>query len=314
MTTATNPSDSLVSVLLPIYNGFPYLPKTIESILAQTEERWILYAINDGSTDESADYLNGLDDPRIVVIHQENRGLSETLNVGLQRCQTKYVARMDADDECLPIRFEKQVAWLESHPDVGLLGSQVCRMGTVRSDSGSNLPTEHDDILAALIAGQHAICHPAIMCRKEGFDQIGGYRQCLGEDWDIFLRFGEKWKLANHPDCLLKYRYHGGSINGARMGELRKRIRYYTECYRLRIANQDEISYEEFEETERRQGFFRRLLQKTEDISRARYHSAVADILGEHPIRGWARLGAAALSAPQLTLMRLHRKLRRSGS
>ena len=229
----TNSPESLVSILLPVYNGFPYLPKTVESVLAQTEERWTLYALNDGSSDESAAYLDSLNDPRIIPIHKENQGLSKTLNDGLKLCKTKYIARLDADDECLPDRLEKQIEFLDAHPEVGLLGSQVCRMGTMRCDSGSHLPTSHDDIMEALTTGQHAICHPSIMCRREAFEQVGEYKPCIGEDWDMYLRFGENWKLANHPECLLNYRYHGGSINGAKMGELRQRIRYHCETYRL---------------------------------------------------------------------------------
>jgi len=303
-------SNAVVSVLLPVYNGFPWLPETIESIVAQTDTRWILYAMNDGSTDESADFLDGLNDPRIVVVHQKNMGLSQTLNNGLKLCETRYVARMDADDICHPTRFEKQIAYLDANPEVGLLGSQVCRMGTVRTDNGSNLPTTHQKIMQALMDGQHAICHPSIMCRKIAFDQVGGYKPCIGEDWDMYLRFGEKWKLANHPETLLNYRYHGGSINGAKMGELRQRIRYHCECARRRTGNLAAISYEEFAEGETKLGFLQKLLQKSEDSSRARYHAAVADLLGEHRFRGWARLGCAAMTAPQLTLMRIHRKLK----
>ena len=305
-----NPSEAIVSVLLPVYNGFPYLPDTVDSILAQTDPRWVMFAINDGSSDESAAYLDTLTDPRIKVIHQQNQGLSQTLNNGLQLCRTKYIARMDADDICHPKRFEKQIEFLETHPEVGLLGSQIRRMGTVRSDSGSSLPTRHDDIMAALLDGQHAICHPSIMCRREAFEQVGLYKPCIGEDWDMYLRFGEKWQLANHGDCLLNYRYHAGSINGAKMGELRQRIRYHCECARRRMANQADVSYEEFAATEQKQGWLRKLLQHTEDISRARYHAAIADMLGEHRLRGWIRLGCAALTAPQLTFMRLGRRLK----
>lgn len=304
------PSDAIVSVLLPVYNGFPYLPKTVDSILEQSDPRWVMYAINDGSSDESAAYLNSLTDPRIVVIDQENKGLSQTLNDGLKLCETKYVARMDADDICHTDRFAKQIEYLDAHPQVGLLGSQICRMGTVRTDSGSHLPTSHDEIMEALMTGQHAICHPSIMCRREAFEQVGEYKPCIGEDWDMYLRFGEKWKLANHPDCLLNYRYHAGSINGAKMRELRQRIRYHCECARRRMADEDEISYEDFAAAEQEQGFFRKLLQRTEDKSRGIYHTAVADILGEHPIRGRIRLAGAATAAPQLTLMRLYRRLK----
>ena len=307
-------AKALVSILLPVHNGFPYLPKTVESIIAQSETRWILYALNDGSTDESAGYLNGLNDPRIVVVHQEHQGLSQTLNNGLKRCRTEFIARMDADDICHANRLEKQIEFLKGHPEVGLLGSQIRRMGTVRTDSGSNLPTSHDRIMEALMDGQHAICHPSIMCRKKAFDQIGEYQPCIGEDWDLYLRMGEHWKLANHPEALLSYRYHAGSINGARMAELRKRIRYHCDCAERRSENLAEISYEEFSLIETQQGTIRKLLRRSEDLSRARYHGAIADILGGNPVRGWARLGTAAATSPHLTLMRLVRTMKKSSN
>ena len=307
---AMNQGKPRVSVLLPVYNGFPYLPKTIDSVLAQSFPHWIMYAINDGSSDESAAYLDGLADPRIVVVHNQNQGLSNTLNEGLRLCDTEYIARLDADDECMPDRFEKQVEFMDAHPDVGMLGSQICRMGTARSDSGSHLPESHDEIMKALIDGQHAICHPSVMCRKEAFDQVGDYKSMVGEDWDMYLRFGEKWKLANHPDRLLKYRFHGGSINGTRMGIMRQRIRYHCECHRLRVAGKPEISFEEFVSGEEQLGFVHKMLQRSEDFSRARYHSAMADLLGDNRLRGYARMGMAAVCAPQLTIMRIGRKLR----
>jgi glycosyltransferase involved in cell wall biosynthesis len=304
----------VVSVLLPVYNGMPYLPETVDSIMAQTDPRWILYALDDGSTDDSASYLDSLTDPRIVVVHHENRGLSETLNQGLKRCRTPYVARVDADDVCHPQRFEKQIAWLDAHPEVGLLGSQIRRMGTVRTDSGSHLPTSHDEIMAALLDGQHAICHPAIMCRREAYRQFGEYQPGVGEDWDLYLKVGEHWRLANHPECLLNYRFHGSSINGARMAEMRQQIRFHCENARRRMAHREEISFEEFVESENRQNWLSRLRQRTEDLARARYNAAVADLLGEHRLRGWVRLAAAAVTAPQLTWMRMQRKLRGSGT
>lgn len=306
-----NFSEPLISVLLPVYNGFPFLPATVESVCRQTEQRWVMYAINDGSTDESAAWLDTLSDPRIQVIHQANQGLSQTLNDGVQCCQTKYIARLDADDICHPERFAKQLEYMESHPEIGLLGTQIRRLGSRRTDRGSHLPADHDAILKALMAGQHAICHPTIMCRREAFLEVGDYKPCVGEDWDIYLRFAERWKLANHPDCLLDYRFHSGSINGARMSEMRRQIRFHCENARLRNANQEEISLAAFNDLERAKGRIWNWRQRMEDLSRARYHAATASVLGEHPIRGWLQMAGAALTAPHLTMMRIGRRFRK---
>ena len=305
----------LVSILLPVHNGFPFLPDAVESIVRQRECRWKLIVINDGSSDETEAYLNFLNDPRILVLHQENKGLAYSLNRGLEHCDSKYIARMDCDDISYPDRFEKQIAFLESNLDVGLLGTQIRRVGSRRSDNGSNLPTTHTRIFDALMEGRHAICHPTIMCRKTIFDQVGLYTDGLGEEWDLFLRFGEVSKLANLSDILFGYRYHESSINGSKMDELRRRIRYTCECSRRRIANMSQQSYEDFLYYENHvQSYFSRLTQRIEDCSRANYHSAIAEILGDHPVRGYARLGFAAASAPHITLERLKRKFLKSSA
>ncbi len=307
-------SNCLVSIVLPVYNGFPYLSKAVESIVGQTEKRWKLIVVNDGSTDESKDYLDSIKDPRVVVIHQENQGLSPALNRGLAECDTPLIGRMDGDDISYSTRLEKQVSYLQQNPDVGLLGTQIQRVGSVRSDSGSDLPVTHQAIWDALMAGQHAICHPTIVCRREVFDLVGGYKEGLGEEWDMFLRIGEQWQLANLPECLFGYRYHSTSINGSRMGELRRRIRFQCECARRRNNGESPILYEDYVKSENEGSILRRTCRGIEDFSRASYHAAVADILGKHRLRGYARLGFAAFSAPQLTWARIHRRLRRSSN
>lgn len=304
-----NDEQQLVSVLLPVHNGFPYVPEAIESIVNQTERRWKLIVVNDGSKDETREYLDTLTDPRIIVLHQENKGLAYSLNRALELSDTKYIARMDCDDISDPDRFKRQVDFLEANPEIGLLGTQIRRVGSRRSDKGSDLPTSHDAIFDALMNGHHAICHPTIMCRKSVFDQVGTYTEGLGEEWDLFLRFGECSKLANLPEVLFGYRYHASSINGSRMDELRRRIRFTCECSRRRVAGIEQQSYEDFIENEDNEtSYFSRVTQRIEDYSRANYHSAIADILGEHPIRGYARLGFAAASAPHITFERLKRK------
>lgn len=294
---------------MPSYNSMPLLPAAVESIANQTLQSWRLVVVNDGSTDDTREYLDSLTDDRILVIHQENLGLSKSLNVGLRHCETEFIARMDGDDYSLPDRLEKQVAFLRSHPEVGLVGTQIQRVGERRSDTGSNLPTSHDEIVSTLMRGGHALCHPTIMCRKSVFDKVGEYKTGLGEEWDIFLRFGEVSRLANLSECLFKYRYHGSSINGSRMRELRRGIRFACESSRRRKASQPPIAYEEFVEQENNAPLLQRILQNSEDYSRASYHAAMADILGNNPVRGWAKLGVAVASAPQLVIHRIHQKL-----
>ena len=312
MTQVNTNEEIKISVLLPVYNGIEFLQEAIESICAQTEKRWKLIVINDGSSDGSADYLDSLEDERIVVVHQENAGLSAALNEGLKYCDTQYVARMDCDDVAYPHRFATQLAFMEANPEVGLVGSQIKRLGKKRTDGGSHLPTEHDELFEALMEGHHAICHPAIFCRREVFDQVGGYTGGLGEEWDLFLKIGEKWKLANIDEVLLGYRFHKSSINGSRMRELRSRIRFKCECSRRRKEDLEPIEYEEFVEQESQVFAPVRCVRRIEEQARSMYHSAMVDILGENPLLGYSKLVTAAVIAPQLTIVRVARKLQGS--
>src|SRR5215207_1243408 len=90
-----------VSVLIPVYNGMPYLRQAIESIFAQTLTNWQCVIVNDGSRDGTRDYLASIDDPRFLILEQENAGISAAINRGLQHCTARYVARLDADDIAL---------------------------------------------------------------------------------------------------------------------------------------------------------------------------------------------------------------------
>jgi len=114
---------SRLTVLLPVYNGMPYLPEAVDSVLAQTFADFRLLVLDDGSTDGTAAYLGGIDDPRVDVVHQENRGLGATLNRGIGLCETEYLARMDADDVACPDRLKLQVDYMERHPAVAMLGT-----------------------------------------------------------------------------------------------------------------------------------------------------------------------------------------------
>ena len=123
--------EPLVSVLLPAYNDIEFVAEAVDSILGQTYRNLeILVLIDLGSADGTADYVKGLSDPRLSVIeHTEHRGIARSLNIGLRLAAGSYVARMDADDVSLPTRIEKQVAFMESHPEVVLCGTHCQLFG-----------------------------------------------------------------------------------------------------------------------------------------------------------------------------------------
>ena len=146
----------------------------MESIRGETLEDWTFVIVNDGSTDGSAAYLAGIRDPRFRIIQGPHAGLGAALNRGLECCDTPLVARMDADDLVHPRPLEEQVAFLHSHPEVGIVGTQIRRFGSRARGRPSMLATDHETIYRHILAGRNEMYHPTIMCRTAILKQIGG--------------------------------------------------------------------------------------------------------------------------------------------
>ncbi len=207
-----------VSVLLPVYNGEPYLREAVQSILAQSYSDFELLAVDDGSRDGSLDTLEELagSDSRMRVITRSNRGLVATLNELIGMARGELLARMDADDVCLPTRFAEQVRFLDQHAAHVLVGTRIeyinargQRIGVVGS------PLDHGEIEEKHLAGHSAIAHPSAMMRRTAVEEVGGYRaeQFPAEDLDLWLRLGELGLLANLPSPLVRYRIHHSAVS-----------------------------------------------------------------------------------------------------
>jgi glycosyltransferase involved in cell wall biosynthesis len=306
---------SEVAVLMAVHNGLPYLPAAVDSIVAQTLRDWKLVVVDDGSTDGSLDYLRGLDDSRIHVISQANQGLGLALNTGLAASDAPLVARMDADDIAHPTRLAEQVAFLRCHPDVGLLGTQIERLGARRIGSASVVATSHRSIVRDLLDGKPAIYHPTIMFRTDIARGIGGYwSKVLGEEWDFFLRMADRAALANLDRVLLSYRIHTGSLTGANMQKMRSSVAYAIDCTVRRRAGQPAVDYDTWCASRPRGPLWRRLADQAEMYARCQYRIALGELLGEHPWRGYARLCWSALCSPKLTWQRALAVIRKWGS
>jgi glycosyltransferase involved in cell wall biosynthesis len=306
-----------VSILMPVYNGMPYLRQAIESVLAQTLTNWQCVIVNDGSRDGTRDYLAGLADSRFLVIDQENAGISAAINHGLQHCTARYIARLDADDIALPTRLAEQVAFLDANAEVALVGTQVVPMGSRGAGSSLKLPTTHDDIMSDLIAGRHAVAHSSAMIRADILREIGGYWSLsFGEEYDLMLRLGEIAKLANLDQVLLQYRVHQSSMNGSAMRRMRTSVLYACESARRRQAGMLPISFEDFQARRNSRPRWQRVFESIDIHARNQYRYALAELYGGRRVRGAARLVWAAACAPRLTferILRVAKPARREG-
>ncbi len=305
---------SEVTVLMTVFNGMPYLEQAVESILCQTLSDFEFIIVDDGSTDGTPAYLRTLKDPRVSVIRQDNGGTAAAANHGLKSVTTRYVARMDADDIALPTRLAKQLAFLQQHPNVGILGSQIVPVGDAGSGNSLSLPCTHEKLFPAMMKGKHGLAHSSVMIDADRLKSIGGYWSLrLIDDWDMMLRMGEISHLANLDEVLLHYRVHSGSLNGTSMMRMHRSIAYAIDRAERRQSNRQPISYESFVQELDSAPLFRRLSERLHIFALAQYRLAVADQCGGKKIAGAVRLGFAALCSPQRTVERIMRMLRSAG-
>lgn len=211
-------TDPTISVLMPVYNAERYLREAVESVLGQTFADFELIAVDDGSTDGSLAILREYErrDGRVRVISRPNTGIVGALNDGLALCRGEYVARMDADDVCMPERLERQVKVFESRSGLVLLGTGARYTDPELWPVRDTRPTVGNDLLVRrLLSGDGlALLHPTVMIRADAIRKIGGYDPSypISEDLDLYLRLSEIGEVDNLPQLLLLYRMHVGSI------------------------------------------------------------------------------------------------------
>jgi glycosyltransferase involved in cell wall biosynthesis len=206
-----------LTVLLPVYNGAPYLKESIQSVLSQSFQDFQLLVINDGSTDGTDDIIAEFHDPRVRELrHSSNHGLVKTLNEGLDIIHTEYVARMDADDICHPERFYKQIAFLDQNSEVGVCGTQAMSINQEGKAIGPlHFPLRHQDILAQMLL-YCPILHPTAMMRMSLFHSgIIRYRieYPHAEDYALWEELSAITHFANLPESLLNYRQYSNQVS-----------------------------------------------------------------------------------------------------
>ena len=110
----------LVSVIIPAYNAQKYIREALDSVLAQTYSSFEIIVVEDSSTDDTAKIIKSYIDPRVKFVHQEKKGQTAARDEGMRRASGKYLAFLDADDVYLPQKLERQVGYMEAHPECGL--------------------------------------------------------------------------------------------------------------------------------------------------------------------------------------------------
>ncbi len=221
-----------VSVIMSVYNGEKYVKTSVESILTQTFKNFELIIINDGSTDRTPDLLGSYQDARIRIIHQENLGLTKSLNKGISLAHGEYIARMDADDISFPRRLERQVQFMEDNLDIGVVGTAYYEIDDQGRIVGKRVFPLSDDRLRKALIRYNPLFHGSVMIRRTVFERVGLYNECFlkSQDYELWFRVAKHFRLANLPEPLMMRRYGAANISVASEREqiafaLRARLR-----------------------------------------------------------------------------------------
>lgn len=208
-----------ISVILSVHNQAEYLLQAINSILQQSFTNFEFLIADDGSSDSTPQILKSYRDRRITVFtHRHKLGLAASLNYLIRRSRGKYLARMDADDIAYPERLKIQLDYLSRHPHIAVCGTAV----DLIDSAGKIIGQKHypSRITKTLLMRYNPLIHPTVMIKKE----VCTYDTNLNgaEDYDLWLRLGSRYQLANISQILLAYRINiqGISWNSLKHTEL----------------------------------------------------------------------------------------------
>lgn len=224
-------TDKKISVIMACYNCEKTLKKAIDSILAQTYQNWVMICCDDGSSDGTLEILNKYRErypEKFVIIQNEgNKKLPYSLNHCLKYVDTELVARMDGDDWSLPERFEKQVKYLEEHPECDLVST-----GVTVSDGEKKIASIIKEAIPnkETVLRYNPFSHATIMTYKYVYDQLGGYSLDPAviriEDFELWCRFlavgfvghnmpDELYVILENPDAVSR-RSFSSRVNAAK--------------------------------------------------------------------------------------------------
>ncbi len=214
-----------ISVVMVTCNVERFLPEAIGSILGQTFTDFEFIIVDFGSTDKTTTIVSSYaaKDSRVRLHEIPSCSLAEARNAGCSLARGKYIAIMDADDISVPDRLMLEIAFMEGHPDVGLVGGVtecIDAEGSSLAIRSHDFPAEDGEIRSAL-AVRCPFCQPTVLIRKEAFVLVGGYRPLFAqaEDYDLWLRIAEHFRCANLNEVVLKYRIHPFQISMRRRSE-----------------------------------------------------------------------------------------------
>jgi glycosyltransferase involved in cell wall biosynthesis len=208
-------NNPVISIVMPLFNGRPYVADAIDSVLSQTFGDWELLVIDDGSTDDGLELVRtNYADTRIrLMVNPSNQGVAYTRGVGIEEAKGEFLAWLDCDDIILPERLELQLDYLRKNPDIGLCGTWIERFGG--DDNSKSCPPSDPEMLRCMLLFTPIVPNATVMLRLDLVRKHGiTYDNDLpiAEDYDFVLQCSRHFKVGIVPRVLYRYRVAENSL------------------------------------------------------------------------------------------------------
>jgi len=243
--------DPLVSIIMPVHNCEKFLKEAMDSILKQTYKNFELILINDGSTDNTQKIIDQYTDHRIRTFKQENMGVSRSLNKAIGLAKGEYIRRHDADDKSYPNMLETQIKFLQDHPEIDLVSTQIAFMspnGKVAPKHRQPKQNIFENKEFIIVNREHfnpytPIVHGTVLGPTKIFKEFNGYRTefLTSEDSDLWLRIIEKYNFAILNTCPYFLRLSDFSATQTNKFSLEFYRELAMDCHRERISTGSDI-------------------------------------------------------------------------
>ena len=203
----------LISVYITNYNYARFLKKAIDSVLSQSFHDFELLIIDDGSTDDSKNIIEGYaSNPKIKIIYQHNKGLNVTNNIALRAASGKYIIRLDADDYFVSNALEQMSGKLEANPELGMVFPNYYYIDEKDQVTGEEVRHDFDNNKVSLLdQPAHGAC---TMIRTDFLNEIGGYDESFNcqDGYELWIKFTQRYEVSNLREPLFYYRKHGSNL------------------------------------------------------------------------------------------------------
>jgi glycosyltransferase involved in cell wall biosynthesis len=205
-----------VTVAIPAYNAMEYLPETLKSVLNQTYRDFEVIIVNDGSTDKIEEWFASIDDRRVKLISQVNRGLAGARNTAIEHATGDYIALLDADDLWETTKLAKQIDLFEDNPEVGLIYTWASLIDETGKSIGKTIKTNLEGDVWEQLLTRNSIRPSSVVIRRDCFEKVGRFDENLRsyiEDWDMWLRLAPHYSFRVVKKPLMFYRERNSSVS-----------------------------------------------------------------------------------------------------